>query len=295
MEEWRRSICDSLDQDGISPTTGANRRSKVGVWIWHAETRPLLPLFSVSSEGMVKLFLLRTPSPLPLPGCMLWNQHFPRGAPPFWVTSVMWDQVALLAPVPAHSALTIQCPWEVHSSVMPRFFLSPAGGRTNQNHISLGKSKLPPLLTLSQSCSPTQSCPLFFLFLSVLLSRPDSLFHRHHWERQCWHRECRQPEIKSNLCQEAKSSCNSDVFPPSSTGKDSRIHGSFQKHGKLQGRKAGSNCRPSPSSVVHRQILGESTHSGPPSRVHPVQSRGTCMCLHKFMYGYTCVHVCVHV
>lgn len=30
MEEWRRSICDSLDQDGISPATGANRQEVQG-------------------------------------------------------------------------------------------------------------------------------------------------------------------------------------------------------------------------------------------------------------------------
>lgn len=74
-------------------------------------------------------------------------------------------------------------------------------------------------------------------------------------------------------------------------GKGFRIHSSFQKQGKLQGMKVGSHCWPSPSSVVHRQILGESTHSGPPSTEFTQfqVSVHVCLCMYEFVYEYICV------
>lgn len=142
MEGWRRPICNSLGRARISPATGAKGQAIQVRCLDLACGRPglyLSPLLLVSSVGIITPFLLHTPScPPPLPGCMLWNGHCLHRAPLFWSTVVRAaGSKCIPCPGPCHQCPdSAQCPREVSSSVMPRFFLEPVGGwgwRTKPN------------------------------------------------------------------------------------------------------------------------------------------------------------------
>ena len=241
----RRPTLNSLEGDRTPPATGEMGQA---IQVRHLDLAfgrpdlPVLPLFQVSSVEVIKLFLSHTPSAsLPLPGCMLWNQHFLCGAPLFWLTVVRTVGLRLMPrlgtshPCPDHA----QRPREVYSSTTPRLFHTLRGRGGDQTHF-LSELKLSSLLSLPHSVLFSTSLLLSILSPSLSLSAAlTPSFHRHHWEHQCQHTNRREPKFKSHLFQEAKSSWSTDVFLPPLMGRGFRIHGSFQKKGKLQGRNVG--------------------------------------------------------